>query len=66
MKELAQTGLTMLVVTHEMSFARDVSSRVVFMNDGVILEDSKPEEMFNHPKNDRTKEFLSRILQSGQ
>ena len=65
MQELAKTGLTMLVVTHEMGFARDVSSRVIFMNEGVILEDSTPQEMFNHPKNDRTKEFLSRILQSG-
>lgn len=62
MKELAKTGLTMLVVTHEMSFARDVSDRVVFMDKGIIEEDNRPEVIFNSPEKARTKEFLSRIL----
>ena len=63
MRSLATSGLTMLVVTHEMGFARDVSNRVVFMDQGVIVEDTTPEEIFNHPKTDRTREFLSRMLQ---
>ena len=58
MKELAKEGLTMLVVTHEMGFGREVANRVIFMNDGVILEDGTPEEFFTNPKNERTKEFL--------
>lgn len=62
MKELASEGLTMLVVTHEMGFAREVANRVIFMNDGVILEDGTPEEIFTNPKEERTKEFLSRVL----
>ncbi len=62
MKSLASTGLTMIVVTHEMGFARDVSSRVIFMDGGIILEDSTPEEIFNAPKEQRTKEFLTRYL----
>lgn len=62
MKNLAASGLTMLVVTHEMSFARDVAHRVVFMDDGIIVEDGKPEVIFNNPKNERTREFLKRIL----
>lgn len=62
MQSLAQTGLTMLVVTHEMAFARDVSSRVMFMDDGVIAEDGLPEEIFQAPKQARTREFLSRYL----
>ena len=61
-RNLAKTGLTMLVVTHEMSFARDVCSRVIFMDDGMIVEDSSPEEIFSNPKQGRTREFLSRIL----
>ena len=61
-QSLAQTGLTMLVVTHEMAFARDVSSRVMFMDGGVIAEDSLPEEIFQAPKQARTREFLSRYL----
>lgn len=60
MKSLAQSGLTMLVVTHEMTFARDVSDRVVFMDGGVILEDDTPEVIFNNPKFERTREFLKR------
>ena len=63
MKRLARSGMTMLVVTHEMSFARSVSNRVLFMADGKIEEDGKPEEIFNSPKSEKTKEFLSRFLQ---
>lgn len=63
-KDLAQSGYTMLVVTHEMAFARDISSRVLFMNDGIILESGTPGEIFNNPKNERTKEFLSRFFAS--
>ena len=62
MKRLAGEGFTMLVVTHEMAFARHVSSRVIFMDGGVILEDAAPEEIFNNPKQARTREFLSRYL----
>ena len=62
MKRLAKEGFTMLVVTHEMAFARDVSSRVIFMDGGVILEDAAPEEIFENPKEARTREFLSRYL----
>ena len=62
MKRLAGEGFTRLVVTHEMAFARDVSSRVIFMDGGVILEDAAPEEIFNNPKQARTREFLSRYL----
>ena len=62
MKELADSGLTMLVVTHEMDFAREVSDRVVFMDKGVIAEEGIPEEIFNNPKEERTKEFLKRVL----
>ncbi len=62
MKELAHTGLTMLVVTHEMGFAKEVADRVVFMNQGVIAEEGAPEEIFNNPKQERTREFLKRTL----
>lgn len=62
MKDLAKSGLTMIVVTHEMSFARDVSTRVVFMDNGVIAEDNTPEVIFDKPENPRTKEFLFRVL----
>ncbi len=62
MKNLASEGLTMLVVTHEMSFARDVAHRVVFMDSGVIVEDDSPKVIFSAPKHPRTREFLSRIL----
>lgn len=64
MKELANTGLTMLVVTHEMEFAREVADRVVFMNDGIIEEEGTPEEIFNNPKKERTREFLKRTLRN--
>ena len=62
MKELAGTGLTMLIVTHEMDFAREVSDRIVFMDKGVIAEEGSPEEIFSHPKQERTREFLKRTL----
>lgn len=62
MKELAQEGLTMIVVTHEMEFARDVSSRVIFMDKGVIAEAGSPQDIFTNPKEERTKEFLQRFL----
>ena len=62
MKELAQEGLTMIVVTHEMEFARDVSHRVIFMDKGVIAEEGKPEIIFTQPKEERTREFLQRYL----
>ncbi len=62
MKELAKEGMTMVVVTHEMGFAREVADRVLFMYDGVIAEDGSPEEVFNHPKHPRLKQFLNSIL----
>ncbi len=62
MRQLADEGLTMIVVTHEMAFARDVSSRVVFMKDGVICEEGTPEDIFVNPKKDETKEFLARFI----
>ena len=62
MRDLAMGGLTMLVVTHEMGFAKDVSNRVIFMDQGVIAEDAPPSEIFTNPKQQRTREFLSRIL----
>lgn len=61
-KSLAEEGYTMIIVTHEMAFARDVSNQVVFMSDGVILERGTSEEIFVNPKNDKTKEFLSRFI----
>lgn len=62
MKGLANEGMTMVVVTHEMGFAREVANRVLFMDQGKILEEAPPEEFFAHPKNERTKEFLSKVL----
>lgn len=64
MKELAESGLTMLIVTHEMDFAREVSDRVVFMNNGIIEEEGAPEDIFNNPKKERTREFLKRTLRN--
>jgi len=61
MKALAQEGLTMIVVTHEMAFAKEVSSHVVFMADGVIAEEGSPQDIFENPKEERTREFLSRF-----
>lgn len=63
MKSLARSGLTMLVVTHEMGFAREVANRVVFMDCGVIVEDDVPEIIFNNPENERTRVFLKRVLE---
>ncbi len=62
MRELADGGMTMVVVTHEMGFARDVADRVVFMSDGVIVEEGTPEEIFSNPKEQRTRDFLSCVL----
>ena len=62
MKELAREGMTMVVVTHEMGFAREVGDRVIFMADGKIVEENNPEEFFANPKEERTKEFLSKVL----
>ncbi len=62
MKQLANDGMTMVVVTHEMGFAREVASRVMFMADGYILEQNTPEEFFGNPQNDRLKDFLSKVL----
>lgn len=62
MKNLAREGMTMVVVTHEMGFAREVSDRVLFIDGGQILEEDKPENIFDHPREDRTKEFLSKVL----
>jgi polar amino acid transport system ATP-binding protein len=62
MKQLAEMGMTMMVVTHEMGFAREVGSRLLFMDDGVIMEEGKPRELLANPQHDRTKQFLSRVL----
>lgn len=62
MQKLAKSGLTMMVVTHEMAFARDVADRVIFMDNGVIVEEGSPREMFSNPRHDRTRAFLSRTL----
>lgn len=62
MKDLAKEGMTMVVVSHEMGFAREVSDRVLFMDDGVIVEEGSPSQVFNNPQNERTKSFLSKVL----
>ena len=62
MKQLAKEGMTMVVVTHEMGFAREVGDRVIFMDEGYIVEENVPEELFTNPQQDRTKLFLSKIL----
>ncbi len=62
MRDLAKDGMTMVVVTHEMGFARDVADRAIFMDGGYVVEESSPKEMFSNPKNERTKAFLSRVL----
>jgi putative lysine transport system ATP-binding protein len=62
MRDLANEGMTMLVVTHEMAFARDVSNHVVYMAEGVICEEGEPKQLFENPQNQRTREFLSRFL----
>jgi polar amino acid transport system ATP-binding protein len=62
MKSLASAGMTMLVVTHEMGFAKEAADKIVFMFDGAILETAAPEAMFSHPSNDRTRQFLQSVL----
>lgn len=62
MQDLAKSGLTMIIVTHEMEFARDVSDRVIFMDKGLIAEEGTPKQLFEQPKQDRTKAFLQRFL----
>ena len=62
MKELAKEGMTMVVVTHEMGFAREVGNRVLFMADGLLLEEGSPDAIFNHPQNPRLQDFLSKVL----
>ena len=62
MKDLANDGMTMAVVTHELGFAREVATRVLFMDEGTIMEQGTPEQIFNDPQNERTKEFLSKVL----
>ena len=62
MKELAAEGMTMAVVTHEMGFAKEVATRVIFMDEGKILEEGSPDEIFNNPKNPRLQDFLSKVL----
>lgn len=62
MKQLAEEGMTMVVVTHEMGFAREVADRIIFMDDGCIVEEGAPEEIFNHPREERTKSFLNKVL----
>ena len=62
MKDLADEGMTMVVVTHEMGFAKEIASKVIFMDQGVIAEAGTPEQIFNNPQNERTKEFLSKVL----
>ena len=63
MKDLANDGMTMIIVTHEMQFAKNVSSRTIFMDDGYIVEDDKPSILFTNPKNPRTREFLKRYME---
>jgi polar amino acid transport system ATP-binding protein len=65
-RELADSGMTMLIATHEMSFARDIASRVCFLDDGVILEEGPPLEIFSSPQNPRTQQFLQRIIEAGR
>ncbi|NLN05426.1 MAG: amino acid ABC transporter ATP-binding protein, partial [Clostridiaceae bacterium] len=62
MKQLAEEGMTMVVVTHEMGFAREVATKVLFMDDGIILEEASPDEFFSNPKHPRLMEFLSKVL----
>lgn len=62
MKTLAETGMTMIVVTHEMGFAKEVSDRVLFMDDGYVIEEGSPIEIFNNPLEERTKSFLNKII----
>jgi polar amino acid transport system ATP-binding protein len=65
-RELAAEGMTMLIATHEMGFARDVASRVCFLDDGLILEEGAPHEIFERPREERTQQFLERIIEAGR
>jgi polar amino acid transport system ATP-binding protein len=65
-RELAESGMTMLIATHEMTFARDIANRVCFLDDGVLLEEGPPEEIFSSPRNPRTQQFLQRIIEAGR
>ncbi len=66
MTDLAKSGMTMVVVTHEMGFAREVADRVIFMDGGVIVEQGKPEDVLLHPKEERTRTFLKRVLPASE
>ena len=61
-KDIAKGNITMIIVTHEMGFAREVADRIIFMDEGIVLEEGTPEEIFDNPKMPRTKEFLSKVL----
>ena len=61
-KSLAQSKMTIVIVTHEMGFAKEVADRVMFMDEGIIMEEGTPDAIFNHPKNQRTKEFLDKVM----
>ena len=65
-RELANTGMTMIIATHEMSFAREVADKVCFLDAGVILEEGTPEQIFSAPREERTREFLARIIEAGR
>jgi len=65
-RELAAAGMTMIIATHEMGFARDIASRVLFLDGGRILEQGPPDQIFRHPKEPRTREFLQRIIDAGR
>jgi polar amino acid transport system ATP-binding protein len=65
-RELAEMGMTMIIATHEMSFAREVASKVCFLDAGVILEEGTPEQIFSSPREERTREFLQRVIESGR
>jgi polar amino acid transport system ATP-binding protein len=65
-RELADGGMTMLIATHEMGFARDIANRVCFLDAGVVLEDGPPEQIFSEPREERTKQFLQRIIAAGR
>ena len=65
-RELADEGMTMLIATHEMGFARDIADRVCFLDDGVILEQGPPEQIFGDPREERTRQFLQRIIDAGR
>ena len=65
-RELAEAGMTMLIATHEMGFARDIANRVCFLDEGVILEQGPPEQIFTRPQEARTRQFLDRIIEAGR